>query len=94
MTLYIVHCTLYRIPEIVFKGSDVWIQMDDDEMMDVKDLLTRFLISSVMERLFHAVLEVHHDTLRMQRTTTMCVHACLISQQILSSKEKLPMLHK
>jgi hypothetical protein len=64
-----------RVPEIVFKGSEVWIQMDDEEVLDVKDVLTWFLISSIMERLFHAVLEVRHlcallyDTLNLLLTS-------------------------
>ena len=52
------YCCYRRVPEIVFKGSDVWIQMDNEELVDVKDVLTWFLISSIIERLFHAVLEV------------------------------------
>ena len=58
--MYLCFISAARVPEIVFKGSDVWIQMDDDEILDVKDVLTWFLISSIMERLFHAVLEVSY----------------------------------
>ena len=43
----------------MFKGSDVWDQMNDEEILDIKDILMWFLISSIMERLFHAALEVH-----------------------------------
>ena len=49
---------LTRVPEIVFKGSEVWVQMEDEELLDVKDLLTWFVISSLIERVFHAFLEV------------------------------------
>ena len=66
MTLYLHIVSTYvcvviiirRIPEIVFKGSSVWDEMDEGDLLDVKDMLTWFLLSSIMERLFHAVLEV------------------------------------
>ena len=60
-----------RVPEIVFKGSDVWIQMDDDELLDVKELLTWFIISSLIERVFHAFVEVC--------ILTRSVHVCYYS---------------
>ena len=59
MTIFhIDHTLLTRVPEIVFKGSEVWVQMEDEELLDVKDLLTWFVISSLIERVFHAFLEV------------------------------------
>ncbi len=42
----------------MFEGAEVWIDVDEEDLMDIRDTLTTFLFSVVMERLLHSLMEV------------------------------------
>lgn len=47
-----------RVPEIIFESSDVWKNIDEEELLEIRRLLIHFLVSSVIQRLTHALFEV------------------------------------
>ncbi len=48
----------FRIPEIVFEGTDLWIDMENEDILDIKETLTIFVFSVLTERLLHSLMEV------------------------------------
>lgn len=49
----------HRIPEVFFEGSDVWSNIDEEELLVIRRLLLHFLVSNVIQRLTHAIFEVN-----------------------------------
>ncbi len=47
-----------RIPEIFFESDDVWHDISDEELEEIRQLVVLFLVSTVMQRFGHAVFEV------------------------------------
>ena len=48
----------YRVPEIIFESNDVWKEIDEEELLEIRRLIIHFLVSTVVQRLAHAVCEV------------------------------------
>lgn len=41
-----------------FESSDVWSDITDEELLEIRKLVMLFLISTVIQRVTHALLEV------------------------------------
>jgi len=50
---------LYRIPEILFESNDVWRDITDEELHEIRHLIFVFMTSTITQRLFHAMAEVY-----------------------------------
>lgn len=46
------------MPEVIFESNDVWREIDEDELLEIRRLVMHFLISTVIQRLTHAIFEV------------------------------------
>ena len=49
---------LLRIPEVIFEGANVWVNLEEEEALDIRETITLFLYSVMLERLLHALMEV------------------------------------
>lgn len=47
-----------RVPEIIFESNDVWKDISEDELLEIRSLVMHFLVSTVIQRMTHAVFEV------------------------------------
>ena len=49
----------YRIPEVLFEGSDVWAAIEEEEdIEELQKILSVFIFSVVVQRVHHAIMEV------------------------------------
>ena len=42
----------------MFEGANVWVDMSEDELLELKDTLVTFVFSVIMERILHSLMEV------------------------------------
>lgn len=47
----------YRIPEVVFQGSNVWADLAEEDLLEIKDTLMVFLFSVILQRMLHGFME-------------------------------------
>ena len=48
----------FRIPEVIFESNDVWKDINEEELLEIRRLVLHFLVSTVIQRITHAVFEV------------------------------------
>ena len=49
-----------RVPEVLFDRGDVWMKINDEELLEIRRLIIVFLLSTVVQRVTHAILEVRY----------------------------------
>ena len=55
---------------MVFQGSNVWVDLADEDLLEIKDTLVVFIFSVLMQRILHGFMEVRRglmSSLRMSR---------------------------
>lgn len=57
-----------RVPEVIFETNEVWKDIDEDELLEIRKLVMHFMVSTAVQRFTHALFEVHficrHCTLK------------------------------